>query len=104
MTAFVAYDSDMNANDTLTELRKHLAAGRKVRECEVRDGSIVIKFEDREVPAPGFKIASPCRPFATFVVEAGLDNLVDNVERYLAALPSNLEGPICWPGFEEGDV
>ena len=94
----------MDPEHTLTDLRKHLEAGRKVVDCEVRGGSIIIVFNDREFPAPGFKIASPCRPFAQFVVDAGLDRLVDNVERYLAALPSNLEGPICWPGFEEGDV
>jgi hypothetical protein len=94
----------MNAQDTLTELREHLNAGHKVLDCEVREGEIVIIFEDREIPAPGFKIASPCPPFATFVVEAGLDQLVDNVTRYLAALPSDLEGAICWPGFEDGDI
>jgi len=83
---------------TLENLRRHVAASLKVR-----DGSVVVLFSDREYPATGFKINAPCRPFAQFVVEAGLDNLVDNVERYLAALPSDLEGPICWPGFAPGD-
>ena len=89
---------------TLENLRLHLAVGLKVQDCEVRDGKVVIIFTDREYPATGFKIHEPCRPFAQFVVEAGLDNQVDNVERYLAALPSDLDGVICWPGFEPGDL
>ena len=93
----------MNATNTLTNLRQLLAAGHKVLKCEVHDGQVVIIFDDREIPAPGFKIGVPCRAFAQFVTEAGLDRLVDNVERYLAALEPGQEGAICWPGFEPGD-
>lgn len=89
---------------TLENLRKLLAAGAKVRDCEVRQGRVVVVFADRECPAPGFVVGTPCRPFAEFVVEAGLDREVDLVEIYLAALPTDIEGGLCWPGFEPGDT
>ena len=89
---------------TLENLRQLLAEGVKVRDCEVREGKVFIVFEDRECPAPGFVLGKPCRPFAQFVVEAGLDREVDLVEIYLAALPTDIDGGLCWPGFEPGDT
>ena len=85
---------------TLENLRKILSSGAKVQGCEVQDKKIIIVFDDLEYHATGFKIGELCRPFAEFVVDAGLDHRVKLVERFLAALPDDLEGRICWPGFE----
>ena len=95
MTSFVVYDCSMNAENTLIKLRGHLAAGRKVLGCEVHSGEVVILFEDRKVPAPGFSIGERCQPFAQFAVEAGLNEESPLV--YLAGLPADLEGLIVWP-------
>ena len=87
---------------TLKNLRKFLSRGMKVKRCEIRGEDIIIVFDDFEYNAVGFKIGQPCRPFAEFVAEAGLDDRVDEIERYLAILPPDeTQGEICWVGFEK---
>ena len=88
---------------TLENLRRHLAAGLKIKDCVVRGKDVFIEFDGCEYRAVGFRIGTPCRPFAEFVVEAGLDDRVNLVERYLAALPSDTQGAICWVGFKDWD-
>ncbi len=77
--------------------QQHLAAGHRVLDCEVRSSKVVVIFEDREIPAPGFRIGERCLPFAQFVVRAGLNKDLGETLVYLAGLPSDLEGPIVWP-------
>ena len=77
--------------------QQHLAAGHRVLDCEVRSGEVVVIFEDREIPAPGFRIGEWCPAFARFVVKAGLNKDLGETLVYLAGLPTNLEGPIVWP-------
>lgn len=88
----------------LKALQGHLKDGHKVKGCEVRGEEIFIIFDDFECLAEGFKIGEFCRPFAEFVVEAGLEKRVDLVERYLMAIESkDIQGEICWPGFDDDD-
>ena len=91
-----------SAEITLENLRRHLAAGLTVKDCEIRGHDVYIIFNDREYHAVGFKVGELCRPFAQFVVEAGLDRRVNLVERYLAALSADeIQGAICWVDFEK---
>ena len=77
--------------------QQHLAAGHRILDCEVRAGEVWVLFEDREIPAPDFRIGAWCPPFARFAVEAGLNKDLGETLVYLAGLPTNLEGPIVWP-------
>ena len=78
-------------------LLKHLAAGHRVLDIEIHGGKVFILFEDREIPAPGFRLGEPCLPFAHFAVKAGLNRDLGETLIYLAGLPTDLEGPIVWP-------
>jgi hypothetical protein len=87
---------------TLSNARKLLET-LNVRDIEAKpDGPVLITFlTGEEFLATGFRLNTP--ELAEFVIDAGLDERVDLVHTYLKSLPSDLAGPICWPGFNEND-
>ena len=90
---------------TLENLRKYTSVGYEVKDCVINeDRSITVIFDKGEHHAVGFKVGEPCRLFAEWVVEVGLDKNVQWIERFLADTPWE-EVPevkaIQWPGFDK---
>jgi hypothetical protein len=75
----------------------------EVREIEAHPGRpvLVTFISGEEYLAAGFKMDTP--ELAQFVNDAGLDERVDLIHTYLKALPSDIQGPLCWPGFQPDD-